>query len=42
MCRSEKFYASVSCIEKGLDPLMTKLAVVVTLSDKDLLFWQNT
>ena len=29
LCVDQKsFYASVSCIEKGLDPLMTKLAVV--------------
>ena len=25
---TKKFFASVSCIEKGLDPLETKLAVV--------------
>ena len=41
MCRSEKFYASVSCIEKGLDPLMTKLAVVADTKLTDLLFWQQ-
>ena len=28
MYRSKEFFASVSCIQKGLNPLETKLAVV--------------
>ena len=28
VCIDQKFFASVSCMEKGLDPLTTKLAVV--------------
>ena len=27
LCIDQKFFASVSCMEKGLDPLTTKLAV---------------
>ena len=41
MCDQKSFYASVSCIEKGLDPLMTKLAVVADTKRQDLLFWQQ-
>ena len=28
LCIDQKVFASVSCMEKGLDPLTTKLAVV--------------
>ena len=28
LCIDQKLFASVSCMEKGLDPLTTKLAVV--------------